>query len=103
MLGICGALTAAAGISLKRKKSENTDERESRVEAVGMKEKASDETVIKDEAVAVENIKEAPKSEDAPLVWKCEACGHENPGDKKVCSYCGQLRNDLLNKVMEQW
>ena len=59
LLGICGALTTAAGISLKHKKSETTDERESRVEAVGMKEKASDETVIKDEAVAVENIKEA--------------------------------------------
>lgn len=103
LLGICGALTAVAGISLKRKKSENTDERESRVEAVGMKEKASDETVIKDEAVAVENIKEAPGSKSVPSVWKCEACGHENPGDKKVCSYCGQLRSDLLNKVLEQW
>ena len=103
LLGICGALTTAAGISLKHKKSETTDERESRVEAVGMKEKASDETVIKDEAVAVENIKETPKSEDVPSVWKCEACGHENSVDKKVCSYCGQLRSDLLNKVLEQW
>lgn len=103
LLGICGALTAAAGISLKRKKSENTDERESRVEAVGMKEEASDETVIKDDSFPVENIKEASESKDVPSVWKCEACGHENPGDKKVCSYCGQLRNDLLNKVLEQW
>lgn len=103
MLGICGALTTAAGISLKHKKSETTDERESRVEAVGMKEKASDETVIKDEAVAVENIKEAPESKSVPSVWKCEACGHENSVDKKVCSYCGQLRSDLLNKVLEQW
>ena len=103
LLGICGALTTAAGISLKRKKSETTDERESRVEAVGMKEKASNETVIKDEAVAVENIKEAPESKSVPSVWKCEACGHENSVDKKVCSYCGQLRNDLLNKVLEQW
>lgn len=103
LLGICGALTTAAGISLKRKKSENTDERESRVEAVGMKEEAFDETVIKDDSVPVENIKEAPESKSVPSVWKCEACGHENPGDKKVCSYCGQLRSDLLNKVMEQW
>lgn len=103
LLGICGALTAAAGISLKRKKSENTDERESRVEAVGMKEEASDETVIKDDSVPVENIKEAPESKSVPSVWKCEACGHENSVDKKVCSYCGQLRSDLLNKVMEQW
>ena len=46
LLGICGALTTAAGISLKHKKSETTDERESRVEAVGMKEKASDESVF---------------------------------------------------------
>lgn len=103
LLGICGALTAAAGISLKRKKSENTDERESRVEAVGMKEEASDETVIKDDSVPVENIEEASESKDVPSVWKCEACGHENSVDKKVCSYCGQLRSDLLNKVMEQW
>lgn len=103
LLGICGALTTAAGISLKRKKSENTDERESRVEAVGMKEEAFDETVIKDDSVPVENIKEAPESKSVPSVWKCEACGHENPGDKKVCSYCGQLRSDLLNKVLEQW
>lgn len=103
LLGICGALTTAAGISLKRKKSENTDERESRVEAVGMKEKAFDETVIKDDSVPVENIEEASESKDVPSVWKCEACGHENSVDKKVCSYCGQLRSDLLNKVMEQW
>lgn len=103
LLGVCGALTTAAGISLKHKKSETTDERESRVEAVGMKEKAFDETVIKDDSVPVENIKEAPESKSVPSVWKCEACGHENPGDKKVCSYCGQLRSDLLNKVMEQW
>lgn len=103
LLGICGALTTAAGISLKRKKSETTDERESRVEAVGMKEKAFDETVIKDDSVPVENIKEAPESKSVPSVWKCEACGHENSVDKKVCSYCGQLRSDLLNKVLEQW
>lgn len=103
LLGICGALTTAAGISLKRKKSENTDERESRVEAVGMKEEASDETVIKDDSVPVENIEEASESKDVPSVWKCEACGHENSVDKKVCSYCGQLRSDLLNKVLEQW
>ena len=88
---------------MKHKKSETTDERESRVEAVGMKEKAFYETVIKDDSVPVENIKEAPESKSVPSVWKCEACGHENPGDKKVCSYCGQLRSDLLNKVMEQW
>ena len=87
LLGICGALTTAAGISLKHKKSETT----------------SDETVIKDEAVAVENIKEASESKSVPSVWKCEACGHENSVDKKVCSYCGQLRSDLLNKVLEQW
>ena len=58
---------------------------------------------IKDVAVAVENIKEAPESKSVPSVWKCEACGHENSVDKKVCSYCGQLRSDLLNKVLEQW
>lgn len=103
LLGICGALTTAAGISLKHKKSETADNSDSSVEAVGMKEKASDETVIKDEAVAVENIKETPESKSVPSVWKCEACGHENSVDKKVCSYCGQLRSDLLNKVMEQW
>lgn len=103
LLGVCGALTTAAGISLKNKKSENTDERESRVEAVGMKEEASDETVIKDDSFPVENIKEASESKGVPSVWKCEACGHENSVDKKVCSYCGQLRNDLLNKVLEQW
>lgn len=54
MLGICGALTTAAGISLKHKKSETADNSDSSVEAVEMKEKASDETVIKDEAAAVE-------------------------------------------------
>lgn len=81
LLGICGALTTAAGISLKRKKSETTDNKETKAESK----------------------KEAPKSEKVPSVWKCEACGHENSVDKKVCSYCGQLRNDLLNKVLEQW
>lgn len=81
LLGICGALTTAAGISLKRKKSETTDNKETKAETK----------------------KEAPKSEEVPSVWKCEACGHENSVDKKVCSYCGQLRNDLLNKVLEQW
>lgn len=81
LLGICGALTTAAGISLKRKKSETTDNKETKAETK----------------------KEAPKSEEVPSVWKCEACGHENSVDKKVCSYCGQLRSDLLNKVMEQW
>lgn len=81
LLGICGALTTAAGISLKRKKSEATDNKETKAESK----------------------KEAPKSKNVPSVWKCEACGHENSVDKKVCSYCGQLRNDLLNKVLEQW
>lgn len=81
LLGICGALTTAAGISLKHKKSETTDNKETKAETK----------------------KEAPKSEEVPSVWKCEACGHENSVDKKVCSYCGQLRNDLLNKVLEQW
>lgn len=81
LLGICGALTTAAGISLKRKKSETTDNKETKAETK----------------------KEAPKSEEVPSVWKCEACGHENSVDKKVCSYCGQLRSDLLNKVLEQW
>ena len=116
LLGICGALTTAAGISLKHKKSETADERESRVEAVGMKNNESyetetvvteatdnKETVIKDNAVKAESKKEAPESKSVPSVWKCEACGHENSVDKKVCSYCGQLRSDLLNKVMEQW
>lgn len=116
LLGICGALTTAAGISLKHKKSETADNSDSSVEAVEMKNnesyetetvvtKATDnkETVIKDNAVKAESKKETPKSEDVPSVWKCEACGHENSVDKKVCSYCGQLRSDLLNKVMEQW
>lgn len=116
MLGICGALTTAVGISLKHKKSETADNSDSSVEAVEMKNNESYETetvvteatdnkktVIKDNAVKAESKKEAPKSEDVPSVWKCEACGHENSVDKKVCSYCGQLRSDLLNKVMEQW
>ena len=116
LLGICGALTTVAGISLKHKKSETADNSDSSVEAVEMKNNESyetetvvteatdnKETVIKDNAVKAESKKETPKSEDVPSVWKCEACGHENSVDKKVCSYCGQLRSDLLNKVMEQW
>lgn len=116
MLGICGALTTAAGISLKRKKSETADSSDSSVEAVEMKkvtayEAEPVETVDTDnkEAVTKENIaeaeskKETPKSKNVPSIWKCEACGHENSKDKKVCTYCGQLRNDLLNKVLEQW
>lgn len=116
LLGICGALTTAAGISLKHKKSETADNSDSSVEAVEMKNNESYETetvvteatdnkktVIKDNAVKAESKKETPKSEDVPSVWKCEACGHENSVDKKVCSYCGQLRSDLLNKVLEQW
>lgn len=121
LLGICGALTTAAGISLKRKKSETADSSDSSVEAVEMKNNESYETeavvteatdnketdnkeaVSKDNFAEAETKKEAPKSEKVPSVWKCEACGHENSVDKKVCSYCGQLRNDLLNKVLEQW
>lgn len=116
LLGICGALTTAAGISMKRKKSETADSSDSSVEAVEMKNNESyeteavvteatdnKETVIKDNAVKAETKKETPKSKNVPSVWKCEACGHENSVDKKVCSYCGQLRNDLLNKVLEQW
>lgn len=116
LLGICGALTTAAGISLKRKKSETADSSDSSVEAVEMKkvtayEAEPVETVDTDnkEAVTKENIaeaeskKETPKSKNVPSIWKCEACGHENSKDKKVCTYCGQLRNDLLNKVLEQW
>lgn len=116
LLGICGALTTAAGISLKRKKSETADSSDSSVEAVEMKkatayEAEPVETVDTDnkEAVTKENIaeaeskKETPKSKSVPSIWKCEACGHENSRDKKVCTYCGQLRNDLLNKVLEQW
>lgn len=108
LLGICGALTTAAVISLKHKKSETTDERESRVKAVEMKKVTSYETepvetVATDNAVEAGTKKEAPKSKNVPSIWKCEACGHENSKDKKVCTYCGQLRNDLLNKVLEQW
>ena len=109
LLGICGALTTAAGISLKRKKSETTDNSDSSVEAVEMKNNESYETeavvteATDNKETKAESKKEAPKSEKVPSVWKCEACGHENSVDKKVCSYCGQLRNDLLNKVLEQW
>ena len=109
LLGICGALTMAAGISLKRKKSETTDNSDSSVEAVEMKNNESYETeavvteATDNKETKAESKKEAPKSEKVPSVWKCEACGHENSVDKKVCSYCGQLRNDLLNKVLEQW
>lgn len=109
LLGVCGALTTAAGISLKRKKSETADSSDSSVEAVEMKNNESYETeavvteATDNKETKAESKKEVPKSEEVPSVWKCEACGHENPGDKKVCSYCGQLRSDLLNKVMEQW
>lgn len=109
LLGICGALTTAAGISLKHKKSETADNSDSSVEAVEMKNNESYETeavvteATDNKETKAESKKEAPKSEDVPSVWKCEACGHENSVDKKVCSYCGQLRSDLLNKVMEQW
>lgn len=108
LLGICGALTTAAGISLKRKKAETADSSDSTVEAVEMKKVTSYEpepveTVATDNAVETKTKKEAPKSKNVPSIWKCEACGHENSKDKKVCTYCGQLRNDLLNKVLEQW
>lgn len=109
LLGICGALTTAAGISMKRKKSETADSSDSSVEAVEMKNNESYETeavvteATDNKETKAESKKEAPKSEKVPSVWKCEACGHENSVDKKVCSYCGQLRNDLLNKVLEQW
>lgn len=109
LLGICGALTTAAGISLKRKKSETADNSDISVEAVEMKNNESYETeavvteATDNKETKAESKKEAPKSEEVPSVWKCEACGHENSVDKKVCSYCGQLRNDLLNKVLEQW
>lgn len=116
LLGICGALTTAAGISMKRKKSETADSSDSSVEAVEMKKVTSyeeepvetvatdnKEAVNKDNAVETETKKETPKSKNVPSIWKCEACGHENSKDKKVCTYCGQLRNDLLNKVLEQW
>lgn len=109
LLGVCGALTTAAGISLKRKKSETADSSDSSVEAVEMKNNESYETeavvteATDNKETKVESKKEAPKSKNVPSVWKCEACGHENSVDKKVCSYCGQLRNDLLNKVLEQW
>lgn len=109
LLGICGALTTAAGISLKRKKSETADNSDSSVEAVEMKNNESYETeavvteATDNKETKAESKKEVPKSKNVPSVWKCEACGHENSVDKKVCSYCGQLRSDLLNKVLEQW
>lgn len=109
LLGVCGALTTAAGISLKRKKSETADSSDSSVEAVEMKNNESYETeavvteATDNKETKAESKKEAPESKSVPSVWKCEACGYENSVDKKVCSYCGQLRSDLLNKVMEQW
>lgn len=109
LLGVCGALTTAAGISLKRKKSETADSSDSSVEAVEMKNNESYETeavvteATDNKETKAESKKEAPESKSVPSVWKCEACGHENSVDKKVCSYCGQLRSDLLNKVLEQW
>lgn len=109
MLGVCGALTTAAGISLKRKKSETADSSDSSMEAVEMKNNESYETeavvteATDNKETKAESKKEAPESKSVPSVWKCEACGHENSVDKKVCSYCGQLRSDLLNRVLEQW
>lgn len=109
LLGVCGALTTAAGISLKRKKSETADSSDSSVEAVEMKNNESYETeavvteATDNKETKAESKKESPESKSVPSVWKCEACGHENSVDKKVCSYCGQLRSDLLNKVLEQW
>lgn len=109
LLGVCGALTTAAGISLKRKKSETADSSDSSMEAVEMKNNESYETeavvteATDNKETKAESKKEAPESKSVPSVWKCEACGHENSVDKKVCSYCGQLRSDLLNRVLEQW
>ena len=55
LLGICGALTTAAGISLKHKKSETADNSDSSVEAVEMKNNESYET----ETVVTEAVKAA--------------------------------------------
>lgn len=35
--------------------------------------------------------------------WKCVECDHENDGEKKVCSYCGTLRSDILSQALREW
>ena len=65
------------------------------------------------------NLKEEPKENTGEILkketgketenvskkdkWKCVECDHENDGEKKVCSYCGTLRSDILSQALREW
>ena len=82
LLGVCGALTTAAGISLKRKKSETADSSDSSVEAVEMKNNESYET----EAVVTEATdNKETKAEKKHLSRRAfRQSGNAKPADMRI-------------------
>lgn len=75
------------GILKIAEKTETTEEQE--------ETEVAETTTVEKEKVAAEPT--------TSKTWTCEGCEHENPWEKKSCSYCGALRSDILSKALELW
>lgn len=95
---------------LEVKKVVDTTETVSYVEKIVEAEEKNEEAleeiieeIVENEKIVEAEEKEADASEEFGGSWECEECGHENDGEKKVCSYCGTLRSDILNQALQDW
>lgn len=69
----------------------------------GTSEDVTENTSEEKDELKVE-VEEIVADEEEPHKdWKCEECGHKNEGTKKVCSYCGTLRADILSQALKEW
>lgn len=121
-LGTTAVALAIVGVKLNHQK--NTEEAVDSGEDI----KQVADNIIIDKCVAdtkeeikEERIKEEPKEKSEEILkketeekndniskketnkWKCVECDHENDGEKKVCSYCGTLRSDILSQALREW
>lgn len=115
VLGTTAVALAVAGIKLNHKKKDEDnflsdiyDEKsEGKIEVI---EETVEEPV---NGTVEETIKEQVEENDEKPVkvqkeefgkkWKCIECNHENDAEKKVCSYCGTLRQDILSQALKEW
>lgn len=104
-LGTTAVALAIVGVKINAKK----DIEEVAEEADYTKEFPENNETVNLVADIKQEVSEEPKEEVIEKTvkvsdkWKCAECGHENDGEKKVCSYCGSLRADILNQALQSW
>lgn len=111
VLGTTAVALAVAGIKLNHKKKDEDNflsdiyegKPEEKIEVI---EETVEEPVKETVEESVKETVEEPvkvQKKEPDKKWKCIECEHENDAEKKVCSYCGTLRQDILSQALKEW